>query len=383
MMKNKWLLYVGVFLVMTAFPALAMRCFREELGEVKTESINGVQYAYCITNGVAIIGSGNEFATAVSTNTTGVVKIPATIGGHPVGIIASDAFANCTGLTEVVLPYSVTMIETMAFSACSNLTAVSLNEGLRSIGTMAFRECVQFKTVALPKSLESIGCEAFRRCNSLTSIPVEPENPKYVSIDGVVFKKDGTFLTVYPAGRQGHYTVPDKVKRCNLYTLESSTGLTSLALPASIDYAGCFQSPNLISLTVDPANTNFTSIDGVVFNKTCTRIKLYPRGRQGAYTIPKSVNSLDYYAFSSCKNLTSITIPDGVKEIPHGAFSHCKNLTEVVIPNSVTNINDDAFYKCTSITSVVIPPCVTNLQEIFPHSYKKITNVVRLAAAKE
>ncbi len=342
--------------------------------------------------------------------------------------IGEYAFWGCNGLTSVTFPSSVREIQGRAFSSCTNLTSVKLNDGLRSIQVQAFARCPRLTSVAIPKSVEELSLITFAQCYSLASISVDPENPTFESIDGVVYKKSDSVIAAFPCGRQGAYSVPDTVCKLSTYTFWGSTGLTSLALPASVKEIGkalTDDCPNLTAITVDPANTNFASIEGVLFDKACTNLLLYPRGRQGAYTIPKGVQRVTSLAFKLCNGLTEVIIPDGVKEVQNASFFMCTNLTavtlpntieiigggtffgcsslrsitipesvktiesisfvncnglaEITIPNSVTNIEITAFQNCSNITSVVIPPCVTNLQETFPHSYGKITNVVRLA----
>jgi hypothetical protein len=157
----------------------------------------------------------------------------------------------------------------------------------------------------------------------------------------------------------------------------------------------------LTSITVDSANTNYKSIEGVLFNKTGTTLIQYPASRVGtAYAIPVSVTSIGTYAFSNCRGLTSITLPDSVTSIGFGAFentgiwantannsvvyadkwaigykgtmptntsitllagtngiadqafSNCSGLTSITIPDSVTSIGNNAFYNCSSLTVI-------------------------------
>ena len=61
----------------------------------------------------------------------------------------------------------------------------------------------------------------------------------------------------------------------------------------------------------------------------------------------KSVTSIDDYAFSGCKGLTSVTIGNSVTSIGRYAFMNCTGLTNITIPDSVTSIGDRAFYDTT------------------------------------
>ncbi len=78
-----------------------------------------------------------------------------------------------------------------------------------------------------------------------------------------------------------------------------------------------------------------------------------PKGKNGQYIIPDSVTSIDNYAFSDCKNLTSITIPDSVTTIGDSAFSGCSSLQNIDVPAGVTSIGDDAFSYCTVLVPLV------------------------------
>ena len=81
-------------------------------------------------------------------------------------------------------------------------------------------------------------------------------------------------------------------------------------------------------------------------------------------TIPDSVTSIGYSAFSGCTNLTTITIPDSVTSIGNFAFIECTNLTTITIPDSVTSIGDGAFSWCENLTSITIPDSVTSIGDL-------------------
>jgi lactocepin len=50
---------------------------------------------------------------------------------------------------------------------------------------------------------------------------------------------------------------------------------------------------------VDPLNSAYRSVDGLLFNQTQTILVAYPSGKVGGYyTIPNSVTSIDDYAFA-------------------------------------------------------------------------------------
>ena len=88
---------------------------------------------------------------------------------------------------------------------------------------------------------------------------------------------------------------------------------------------------------------------------------MFNQGSLTTVLLPKSVSSIDAFAFLGCYELTSISISSGVTSIGAYAFMRCESLTSVSIPNGVTNIEAFAFGGCESLTSVSIPNNVANI----------------------
>ena len=133
------------------------------------------------------------------------------------------------------------------------------------------------------------------------------------------------------------------------------TKLTSVTIPDSvtgIGYAALSKCSSLTSIDVGEANTEYSSEDGVLFDKNKTVLIHFPAGKGGHYTIPDGVTSIGDHAFIKCISLTSVTIPDSVTSIGALAFRDCI-LTSVRIPDSITNIKDWAFSSCSSLTSII------------------------------
>ena len=155
-------------------------------------------------------------------------------------------------------------------------------------------------------------------------------------------------------------------KGCACFPDKATSGTTTPRLPTALEgvYGDRFPPP---SLPVRPAfvlgasRLSYSSLDGVLFDKTQTTLIRFPFGRLGDYTIPDSVTRIEYSAFMGCGGLTSVTIPDSVTSIGRAAFIGCRSLTSVTIPDSVTSIGDRAFSGCSSLTSVTIPDSVTSV----------------------
>jgi len=249
---------------------------------------------------------------------------------------------------------------------------VVIPEGVKRIAGDAFVEVADITGVFIPDSVTGVIEEkhfpyiynVFLGCKELINITVSENNPIYASQNGVLFSKDKTVLLYYPAGRTGNYSIPEGVKYVagDDYGISSpfvGSGLTGVLIPESVEafcwtpFGQCYQ---IMDIHVSPDNSNFSSQDGVLYNKDKTRLIAYPTGRPGDFTIPDGVTDLEDYAFFNCQGLTSVVIPEGVTHLAytvgdyiHTAFVSCVNLVCVVIPRSVSNIDDGVFYDCPNI----------------------------------
>ena len=107
---------------------------------------------------------------------------------------------------------------------------------------------------------------------------------------------------------------------------------------------------NLINVEVHSNNKNYSSEDGVLFDKKKTTLIYYPpKKTSDAYTIPDSVTEIGSRSFGRCRNLTTINIPDGVTKIGERAFSDCTNLINVEVHSNNKNYSseDGVLFKAT------------------------------------
>ena len=299
--------------------------------------------------------------------------------------IGDEAFASCLNLPMVTLPAGVTSIGDYAFSYCGNLALATLPAGLQVIGRGAFNQCKKLSSVVIPAGVISIGDGAFAGCSSLPTITVADGNTKYVAVDGVLLNKEKTQLVQYPAGRAAtSYVIPKEVTSIEAGAFEAAEKLTAITIPVGIvsigrmafescfalttisipatvktigaNAFGCCQ--ELSEIKVEAANTAYTSVDGVLFDKAKKTLITYPRGRKTTtYVIPSGVTNIESYAFEYTQNLTSITIPTSVKKIGLAAFANSV-LTSVVIPDGVDTIESWTFGWCEELASVALPASV-------------------------
>ena len=308
-----------------------------------------------IPNSVITIGLG---AFTYCTNLTSVT-IP-----NSVTTIGDQAFFYCSRLTSVTFPNSVTNIGDYAFTYCTSLTSVTIPNSVTSIGNSAFYSCSSLTNVTIGTNVANIGDGAFAYCARLTAITVDALNPVYSSVDGVLFNQDQTVLIRYPGGKAGSYTISNSVANIGDEAFAVCSSLTNVTIPNSVTNIGdeAFGACNsLTSIMVDTNNPSYSSVAGILFDKSQTALIEYPGGLSGSYTISNSVTTIGNAAFAFCNRLASVTIPNSVANIGDEAFVLCSSLTNVTIPNSVTSIGAGAFAACGSLTSVTIGNSVTNI----------------------
>ena len=82
------------------------------------------------------------------------------------------AFSDCSGLTSLIIPSSVTSIGEYAFDGCSGLTSLTIPSSVTSIGEYAFYGCSGLTSLTIPSNVTSIGESAFHGCSGLTSLTI-------------------------------------------------------------------------------------------------------------------------------------------------------------------------------------------------------------------
>ncbi len=226
----------------------------------------------------------------------------------------------------------------------NSIKIVTIQDGVTRIENYTFNGCKNLLRVKIPNSVTGINPDTFSGCANLTSIEVAEDNPKYSSVDGVLFNNNKTTLIQYPKGnKRTDYTIPKSVTKIGFVAFEGCRNLISVEIPNSV-----------------------TSIDGSAF-AYCTNLT--------NVVIPNSVTRIGICSFCECTSLTSVVIPNSVTSVEDSAFIGCINLASIDIPNSVTSIKKFAFYDCTSLTSVKIPNGVTSIEDYAFDSCKRLEKI--------
>ena len=341
-----------------------------------TVTYNGAEYR------VTAIGE-SAFEGADMTS----VEIPDTVRS-----IGDYAFFGCAGLTSVVLPSSLERIGDDAFRQTSLASADFKAAGsLKTIGDYAFFG-LDIATVELPDSVTTLGEEAFGEndavqeftlpaslsgykasfagCDSLTAF-VKGSNTHFSVTAGVLLDSSGKVLHQYPAGKEGdRYTIGSGVDEiadkaflgCRLVTVTIPSGVTDIGVGA---FAECGE---LTTISVNSSNRNYSSEDGVLFNKTSTRSKTvlvcYPAGKEDqTYRVPSGITTIRSMAFYGA-GVSEVVLPDTLDSIGSDAFAR-SSLTGIQLNQGLETVGAGAFSECLSLRTVTIPSTVHTLEEAF------------------
>ena len=263
-------------------------------------------------------------------------------------IICNYAFSDCSSLSNIVIPDSVTDIGDYVFFHCRSLSNIVIPDSVTDIGEGAFSGCSSLSNIVIPDSVADIGDYAFFHCSSLSNIVIP---------DSVTDIGNGAFLY---CSSLSNIVIPDSVTDIGDYAFSYCSSLSNIVIPDSVTDIGNFAFSRCCSLSEIVIPSSVTSIGNSAFS-SCDSLKYI--------SIPKSVIGLNGNPFAEWNGKLECLSPNFVYE-DDVLFNKDKsriisfrkqNIKSHVIPSSVTSIGDRAFYGCDSLSEIVIPSSVTSI----------------------
>lgn len=352
---------------------------------VNTDGVLNVKGSYLYTNGQNIM-PWNEYRDGITT-----INI---LGEYP--CVTMYMFQGLSKVKEVKIP-SNAYLENYGFYEMASLETVVLSEP---------------NGEDIIYSNSTVNGLTFRDCPSLKEFVVADNDANFMTVDGVLYSKDGTRLIKYPAGKTDKsFTIPDSVETIDAYAFEWATNLESVYnvcdLSNSHTFENCTSLKNIeIASGVITVNLNSfcncNSLTELTLPESVEDVDFYSDWQDYGYdcddhifapslesinipanladtsqlisVLPESIKNIEieaddsdlkyvdgalydsnmttlYRCFDSIEK-TSFTVPDSVTVINENAFKNCKNLKNITIGNNVENIGAYAFEGCTNLTDI-------------------------------
>ena len=366
---------------------------------------------------------------------SGEVIIPTTItidgNKYPVKGIDQGAFKDCADLVMVHLPSCITMIKD-DFDECTSLRYIICDAAKPPFAT-GFSDCSA--ALYVPKSSygrykSSPQWRCFTETYSKEDMPTEIDGV-YYQIETAAGKGNKYASVTYVSEKKKKLSIPQKVKiDGKAYVVKSIGGDaleryngTEITIPKTVShideiaFIGCCQ--NLKMIKVEEGNTKYASDNGSLYDRHKTVLLTVPQGKEGTFSTPSTVTSIEDRAFEGCSKLTVIsfsakveeindvftgctsltaikvdpenteydadengilynkdrtelirvpqtkagefTIPKYVSTIGYCAFEDCKKITKINIPKSITDIDKWAFKSCTGLNAIELPSSVKEI----------------------
>lgn len=254
---------------------------------------------------------------------------------------------NCfeyTSLVSVTIPARFSELPAFCFYYTRSLQSVTLGN-VTKLGERVFGYCNQLTEIVWSGKLEEIGSRAFTNCTALTRLVIPDSVTK---IDGYAFQ-NCTSLEALTLGRG--------VKSFGSYAFEADGKTFGTVQPA------LYTCNNLTEINVAAGNTEFTSVDGVLyassvggrsFGAASVLIAVPQRYKNTTLALPSSVRVITPYAVHNQSVLKTVTLNNGLENIGKAAFYNSSSLTSLKIPATVTNIGASIILNCANVSSFTI-----------------------------
>ena len=298
-------------------------------------------------------------------------------------ILRPDAFLNNRSLQSVTIPASVTNI---AYGALQ----------------FQYSDCV-FSDIYYDGTAEGwkavVGDDLIHYCLGGVTVHCTDEDilPNGTCGENVTWTLDGSTLIISGEGSMDNFeymmtqwnSFKDRIKSVVIEDGVTSIGdcafvrftnLKSISIPASVETIGFLTFDGCTSLErfdVAEKNAVYSSVDGVLFSKDKTTLKLYPRNKADTeYAIPDGVKTIAKFAFYECQNLQKLSLPASVETIDLSGVDICWSLTEINVAEDNANYCsvDGVLFSKDRSTLISYPRGNTAEQYVIPDGTKTVEN---------
>lgn len=234
------------------------------------------------------------------------------------------------------IPDGVEQIRRKAFNR-TDLVSIFIPDGVSGIDEAAFEDCSMLRAIRLPPSVKYIGGSLFKGCVSLSRIALS-----------------------------------DAISDLPEYLFQDCKRLRRLSLPAAAEavHHSCFHGcEHLSHFKISSKNKWFSTERGVLYDKNKTKIIRYPPAKMGGYSIPDSVNQIEWGAFKDCRKISRLNLPEKLADLDPSILEDCDSLDEILVSrdNSLLSSMEGVLLDKHHTTIKRFPPGLSGVYK-FPES---------------
>jgi len=299
--------------------------------------------------------------------------------------IGRESFFGCSSISSLNLGTNVKTIGYGAFEGCSSITEIAVPDSVTLLGDRVFKDCAELESVELGEGVTTISSYCFSGCSKLTSVTMS---------DNVVIISDNAFSdckklatltlsnTLENIGKNtfagcselSELIIPDTVFFIDSNAFENCGKLTSLIIPNNVTTIGSFVFKGCKNIAITINNTLLNSIAPTADSNSKENY-LLAGCKNYTITVVGGTTTLAAYCFYNCTELKSITFPSNLSEIGNYCFYNCTGLTALSLPSGLTTIGDYAFTKCDGFVVISLPNTVTSIGS---HIFSGCLNLMNL-----
>lgn len=268
-------------------------------------------------------------------------------------------FKDKSGVTEVIMPNSVTKIDNEAFNRCLDLESVNIPTGVTQLDQSVFNvtnlKRVYTDDLAAWCMIDFVGPIMFGNGLHYGELYVNNQRVTTLRIPESITKIKPY---AFPFSNIEQVELHDGIESIEYYAFEHS-GLKSITIPNSVTDIGDGAFNDCQSLESVVLPNSLSKLSKLMFNY-CHQLK--------AIDIPQSITIIDDGALYMCESLSEIIVPDGVESVEGRAFAGCKNLETITFGRSVNKIGCSALAWCEKLQSIYLR--ATTPPTLEPHLFK-------------
>ena len=355
----------------------------------QTYDINGILYS--VADEAAKTAKVYEVADATKLSGDIVLPEKVTLDGkeYTLVMIAGSAFKNCTNVTSMTLPSTLTEIGVQAFNGCSAMKSCNLGDTkITTLNTSMFLYCRSLETITIPATVTAYGINPFMENLSLKEIKVAEGCRVLTSVDGVLYTPSKKTLVAFPPAKTKNYVVPDGTDTIANSAFCQSRIVETVKFPESVIRIdnSAFMRVDSLKLIELPPNLKFLGSSAfaeckkaageIVIPRSCTRVnqKAFYYTSITKLVIPKEVGDVPTSIAQYCTKLRNVELEEGLDMIGSSAFNTCA-ISKIEIPNTVVRIKDTAFEGSTNLREVYMG---TDLKTIDIRAFNKVSGITKI-----